>query len=196
MPDVTYSTKEFSPEPKSPEGVLVYMRTAEGNDALAWINTAGESVTQSQLAILKAAECEPNTPALPRNERHHLLVAKGVEHLIKEEKSVGGQLGRPSGARFKTYERLKRYLANNKGNLFSTAEIERAFEDIYRYPLRQTATDTLNRVMKSGVDDEALVDLVVNLWKDGKLCQVQEEAEKQEPRLICSMGVFRKGASN
>lgn len=34
MPNVTYSTKAHKPKPKSPEGVLVYMRTAEGNDAL------------------------------------------------------------------------------------------------------------------------------------------------------------------
>ncbi len=193
MPNVTFSTKEYQPALRFPEGVLVYMRTAEGSDALAWMNTAGKSVTQSQLAILKATECVPHTPALPRDDRHHALVANGVEHLIGEEKSIGGQLGRPSGARFKTYERLKRYAINNKNTLFDSVELNKAMDDIYRYPLRQTATDTLNRVIKSGLDDDALVDLVTNLWKDNRLCMVQEEAELQEPRLICSMGLFSKG---
>ena len=46
--------------------MLVYVRTAEGNDALAWVDRDGQSVTESQFAILKAAECTPDTPALPR----------------------------------------------------------------------------------------------------------------------------------
>lgn len=190
MPNVTYSTKDHKTTSKSPDGVLVYMRTAEGNDALAWMNTGGQSVTQSQLAVLRAAECQPHTPALPRNERHHELVKAGVEHLVIEEKSVGGQLGRPSGARFRTYERLKRHTAEIKGTVFENPELTRGVDDIYKFPLRQTATDTLNRIIKSGVDDETLADVVLNLRAEDKLCMVQEEAERHEPRLICSMGLF------
>jgi hypothetical protein len=37
------------------------MRTSEGNDALAWVNRKGENVTQSQLAILRAAACSSET---------------------------------------------------------------------------------------------------------------------------------------
>jgi len=192
MPNVTYSTKAHKATNTSPNGVLVYMRTAEGNDALAWMDTQGKSVTQSQLAILKAAECEPDTPALPRNERHHELVKAGVEHLVKEEKSIGGQLGRPSGARFKTYERLKRYAAEVKGTVFDTPELTKAIDDIYKFPLRQTATDTLNRILKSGSDDEMLANVVMNLRAEDKLCLEQEEAERHEPRLICSMGLFQQ----
>ena len=40
--------------------------------------------------------------------------------IVAEEKTVGGQLGRPSGARFRTYERLKRYSEAIKGTLFDT----------------------------------------------------------------------------
>jgi hypothetical protein len=92
---VVYSTKSHKATPEQPDGVLVYMRTADGNDSLAWTNGDGNSVTQSQLAILKAGECLPDTPALPRQERHHELVEAGVKHMVKEEKSIGGQLGRP-----------------------------------------------------------------------------------------------------
>lgn len=102
--------KKFEASEKKPEGVLVYMRTPEDNDALAWINQSGESVTESQLVVLKMAECSANTEAAQRLDRHHEFVEKAIRIIAEEEKSTGGQLGRPSGARFRTYERLKRYV--------------------------------------------------------------------------------------
>ena len=86
------------------------------------------------------------------------MVAKGVEHIAAEEKQVGGQLGRPSGARFRTYERLKRHADKVKGELFDLPDLGKAIEEIYRFPLRQSATDTLNRQMKAGINDEKLVE--------------------------------------
>ena len=133
---VVFSTRAHTPTDKAPDGVLVYMKTAEDNDALAWVDKDGNSVTESQLAILEAAACKPDTPALPRQEKHHELVRKGVELIIEEEKTVGGQLGRPSGARFRTYERLKRYADEIKGTLFDSQELHKAIDEIYRYPLR------------------------------------------------------------
>lgn len=189
LPSVVYSTKAHQPTDKEPEGVLLYLRTAEGNDALAWIDNNGKSVTESQFAILKAAECLPGTPALPRLENHHELVRKGVELIIEEEKTVGGQLGRPSGARFRTYERLKRYAEELKGTLFESQELLKAIDDIYRYPLRQSAIDTLNRQLRSGISDEVLAELVVAMRDEGRLCLIHEEEQVQEPRIICSMGL-------
>ena len=92
-------TESYTPQDGRANGALVYLRTAQGNDALAWVDKDGKSVTQSQFEILKVAACEPNTPVVPRQEEHHAMVAKGVEHIAAEEKQVGGQLGRPSGAR-------------------------------------------------------------------------------------------------
>src|SRR5205085_2204778 len=93
-----------------PEGVLVYMRTGEGNDALVWVNRKGESVTQSQLAILRAAACSIDTKAIAHPEDQHELVKCGVEHILEEEThGSGGQLGRPRGARIKSYTLLKQY---------------------------------------------------------------------------------------
>ena len=189
MPPVVFATKSHQPTDKEPSGVLVYLRTAEGNDALAWINHAGESVTESQFAILKAAECTPDTPALPRQENHHALVRKGVELIVTEEKTVGGQLGRPSGARFRTYERLKRYAEQVKGTLFESQELLRAIDDIYRYPLRPTAVDTLNRQLRSGIADDDLAQLVIALRAEDRLCLIHEEEQTQEPRIICSLGL-------
>ena len=114
LPPVVYSTKKFEASEKKPEGVLVYMRTPEDNDALAWINQSGESVTESQLVVLKMAECSANTEAVQRLDRHHELVEKAIRIIAEEEKSTGGQLGRPSGARFRTYERLKRYVETDE----------------------------------------------------------------------------------
>ena len=125
LPNVVYSTRPHVATEKSPEGVLVYVRTGQGNDALAWTDTQGRNVTESQFAILKIAECGPDTPALPRLENHHDLVAQGVQLIATEEKSVGGQLGRPSGARFRTYERLKYFAEETKGTMLVSADLRR-----------------------------------------------------------------------
>lgn len=192
MPPVVYSSRKHSPRENKPEGVLVYMRTGEENDALAWIDQGGKSVTESQFEILRAAECKPDTVPQPRQENHHELVQKGVELIIEEERSVGGQLGRPSGARFRTYERLKDYAQKVEGTLFESKELIRAIEEIYRYPLRQSAIDTLNRQLRSGISDETLAQLVIALRDEDRLCRVHDEdGEIREPKIICSMGLAK-----
>ncbi len=191
LPSVVFSTKAYTPQEGRPAGALVYLRTGQGNDALAWVDRDGTNVTQSQFEILKIAACEPNTPALPRQDEHHAMVAKGVEHIAFEERQVGGQLGRPSGARFRTYERLKRHADKVKGTLFDLPEIGKAIEEIYRFPLRQSATDTLNRQMKTGISDNKLAELVLALREEDRLCLVQDEEHSGEPQIICSLGLAR-----
>lgn len=195
MPSVVYSSKPYSPKPDRPDGALVYMRTTQGHDALAWVSREGESVTESQFDILRAAHCTPDTPAVARHGTHHDLVRKGAEHIAREEKQVGGQLGRPSGARFRTYERLNRHAEEVKDTLFDTEPLRRAINDIYRYPLRQTAVDTLNRQLRSGISDEALTELVIALRDEDRLCVIHEDDEIQEPRIICSMGLVEQGGN-
>ena len=114
---------------------------------------------------------------------------QGVRYMVKEEKSAGGQLGRPSGARFKVYERLKTYLTHVKGMLFATQDLTKAIDQIYRSPLQQTAADALNRQMRLGASDQQLADFVVSLWQQDRLCRVEEEIETQEPEIICSLGL-------
>jgi superfamily II DNA or RNA helicase len=191
MPGVVYSSKGVDSQDQrtSGGGVLVYMRTAQGHDALAWMDPNGNSVTESQFDILRIAECKPETPALPRLADHHELVGKAAEHIAREEKQVGGQLGRPSGARFKTYERLKRYADDVRGSLFDSDPLRRAIDDIYRYPLRQAAVDILNRQLRSGVSDQNLAELVVALREENRLSVIHEEDEQQDPCIICSMGL-------
>lgn len=188
---VVYSSKARRPEEGEPAGVLVYLNTAEGNSALAWLNQAGQSVTESQFAILKAAACAADTPALERQAQHHELVEQAVQYIMTEQKAVGGQLGRPSGARFKTYERLKRYTERLQKGLFAfeAEPVLKALDQIYRFPLRETAKDSLNRQLRSGVSDDNLAQLVVNLYENESLCLVEAEKELEEPQIICSLGL-------
>lgn len=190
MPPVVFSSKAQLCDPQRPDGVLVYMRTTQGLDSLAWMNRSGESVTESQFEILRVAQCTPSTPPLRRHESHHDLVGKAIQHIVRIESMVGGQLGRPSGARFRTYERLKRYLETVKDTLFDTLHLRRAIDDIYRYPLCQTAVDTLNRQLRSGISDETLAELVVALRDETRLCVIAESTEHNEPQIICSLGLM------
>ncbi|MFM8333292.1 MAG: hypothetical protein ACKN9T_16565, partial [Candidatus Methylumidiphilus sp.] len=195
LPDVVYATKAHTPSVAQPDGALVYLRTGQGNDALAWIDAEGRSVTQSQLTILKAAACSAATEALPRADNHHDLTAHGMRHILAEEQTSGGALGRPAGARFKAYERMKRHRGKlgEQRDLFTTdahiREIEKAMEDIYRYPLFQATADTLNRQLKAGIDDHRLVDLILALRTEGRLCVIESGDSQREPKLICSMGL-------
>lgn len=109
--------------------------------------------------------------------------------MVEEESRIGGQLGKPSGARFRAYERLKSHAEHIQGTLFASEELLRTIEDIYRYPLRQSATDTLNRQLKAGVTDEALSELCIALRSEDRLCLIAEEHEQREPRIICSLGL-------
>ncbi|NLE37806.1 MAG: SWF/SNF helicase family protein, partial [Pirellulaceae bacterium] len=195
LPPVVYSTKPHQPADDSPEGVLAYVRTAAGNDALAWIDEQGKSVTESQYAILRAAACEADVAPLARHEKHHDLVRKAVEFIATEERSAGGQLGRPSGARFRVYERLKRFIdeIGERMPLFDSAMLRRAVDQIYRYPLRQSATDTLNRQLRAGASDEELATIVLTLYEADRLCVVQKEEQTHEPQIICSLGLRAEG---
>lgn len=193
LPPVVYSTKArpVSEGIPAPGGVLIYLTTPEGNSALAWLDTDGNSVTESQFAILRAAECSLDTPALPRQEEHHRLVERGIAYIMTEQHSVGGQLGRPSGARFKTYERLKQYAERLQNSLFAyeAQPLLKALDELYRYPLRETAKNSLNRQLRSGISDDELARLVVNLHENESLCLVQEEKALGEPQIICSLGL-------
>ncbi len=192
LPSVVFATKGHQPTETRPDGVLIYARTTERTNALAWINQNGESVSESQYAILKAAACEPDTPALSRQDQHHELVRKGIEVIATEEKQSGGQLGRPSGARFRIYERMKRFVDDVKVNepLFDVKELERAIGDIYGHPLRPLAVDILNRLLKTGITDADLAQRMMELRAEGRLCIITgDDNEHRDTQIICSMGL-------
>ncbi len=168
---------------------MVYVRTADGNHALAWVDEQGRTVTESQHEILRAAASEPATPALPRLGTHHALVQQAVTGIQKEHATTGGQLGKPASARRRVYQRLKDYAAQVKDSLFDIKPLHQAIDSIYETPLTEAASDLLNREMKSGIDSEKLVELVLSLHEEDRLCKPQDAPEAREPRIICLLGI-------
>jgi hypothetical protein len=196
LPPVVYSARGHAGTPNAPDGVLMYMRTTDGTDALAWVDREGRAVSQSQWAILQAAACDPDTPAVPRHPAHHDLVRAGVEHIAAENVGASGQLGGSTGARFRTYERLKRHALAVQGTLLDQPDLAKAIDEIYHYPLHEGAKATLNRQLRSGIDDQRLADLVLALRDDDRLCIVHDEDEHHEPQIICSLGLVSPGERN
>ena len=194
LPDVVYATKGILPGVDEPEGVLVYLETSTGDDALARVDRSGKIVSESQYDILKAAECTPQTPSLPRTEDHHELVQVVATTLVRESPVVGGQLGNPRGARFKVYERMKTYLESSM--LVSDSDLlKRALAEVYSYPLRPSAVDTLNRQMNSGASDVDLAQVVIELYQSDSLAIVEphQDATHSQPQIICSLGLVDAG---
>ena len=189
LPSVVYSTQPHVPTDTQPEGALVYIRTGQENDALAWIDENGQSVTESQFAILQAAACKPETEAQPPLEDHHSLVQEAVRLIVSEEFSITRPMGSSRGVRSRTYERLNAYAKGLEGTLFNTLSLKRAIESILRFPLLRSATETLTRQLRSGISNEALAALVIDMWERDRLCLVEEEQHTREPQVICSLGL-------
>ena len=199
LPPVVYSARAFElDEARFPllgedavqGGALVYVKSPEGNDHLAWVGSRGQIVTESQFTILRAAECEAGTPPVARAEHHHDLVARGLQLAVVQDKSVGGGLGRPSSPRRRAYERLKRYSMEQTNTLFRDEDLERALDDIYQRPLLETSSELLNRLMRGGVNDEELGAAVKSLREEGRLTYAEDDAALREPRVVCSMGLI------
>lgn len=187
LPPVIYATQPNATG--GPPGVLVYLRTAQGYDALTWVNKRGQRHTESQFEILRAAKCTPDTPALPRMDRHHDLVKQGVKGLIHEGGKPGGQLGRPSSVRARTYHKLKEYAREVSGMLFQTTDLDKAIEEIYAAPLTDNAEATLGRHLRNGLDGRALAGTVSELRAAGDLVRHLNPNELGAAQIICSLGL-------
>ena len=197
LPDVVYSTREHESTVSDPEGVLLYLRTDSGTDALAWVDKDGNSVTQSQMRILRMARCSIDTPTLPRHPQHHELVTRGAELIAEQTKTVAGTLGNKRSAAARTYDRLMVYTQRIRETtplLAMGTEWEnrsRAIEEINQHPLKQNAIARLNRELKAGISDEQLAKLVTFLREHDALCVINPEERQDGARIICSMGLFR-----
>ena len=205
LPPVVYSAKAFALDDArfpmlgaeaTKGGALVYVKSPEGNDHLAWVGTNGKTVTESQFTVLRAAECAPGTPAVPRLDKHHDLVAHGLQLAVSQDKAVGGGLGRPSSPRRRAYERLKPYATEQMKTLFRDEELERALDDMYQRPLLETSADLLNRLMRSGVNEEELAGAVKSLREEGRLTYAEDDATLREPRVVCSLGLVAESAAS
>jgi superfamily II DNA or RNA helicase len=197
LPDVVYSTREHEPTETDPEGVLLYLRTDSGTDALAWVDKDGNSVTQSQMRILRMARCSIDTPPLPRHPQHHELVTRGAELIAEQTKTVAGTLGNKRSAAARTYDRLMAYTQHIRETTPLLARgtewenLERAIEEINQHPLKQSAIAHLNREFKAGISDKQLAKLVTFLWEHDALCVINPEERRDGAQIICSMGLFK-----
>jgi superfamily II DNA or RNA helicase len=199
LPPVSHATRPHSASPTDPEGAMIFLRTSDETDALAWLDREEKVVTQSPLRILHAARCEPDTPALPHHATHHQLVEAGAKYLLAEAVSPTGGLGRKSGARYRVYTRLKAYAeafeGSRQGSLFATPALAKAVDEILRFPLRQSATDIINRVLRSGASDSDLAELVIDLRERGELSVVEDGDPRREARILCSLGLSDESGS-
>jgi hypothetical protein len=67
-----------------------------------------------------------------------------------------------------------------------------ATDDIYDAPLTEVARDLLNRELRTGIMDEKLIELVLSLHDEDRLCVPKEDTRPAEPQIICSLGIARE----
>ena len=197
MPNNIYSTKQRIPTEHDKEGVLVYVKTDNGSDALAFLDKEGNSITESQFEILSLARCSINEKLLPKEDIHHELVETALKQVHgKIRNTVSG--GQMSKLTTRVYNRLNAELTRREKTplLFPQNEIsdlKKAINDLYNGGiLMQEANDILHRQLKMEVSDKDLVNLVIALYSENKLTLKHKTNEENEARIICSMGIFDK----
>jgi superfamily II DNA or RNA helicase len=201
MPNVLHASKENQAEP-SRSGVIVYTRITDEDDMMAWVNHKGQIVSQSQYTILKAVECQPQTPALPRAEEHYELVEKGVQHIYAEIKNTEDSIrqspmGKRTSVKHRLYARLDNYIQKHQQSLFDNRipdnrmpDIKLAANDVYKCQLRESTREILARQFKLGISDSQLIDLVLSLRDSDKLVIQRDILDDKKPQIICSMGLI------
>lgn len=192
LPDVIYSARPWQVQDNLPEGVVVFMKTAQDNSALAWMDKNGNSVTESQYRIMKAAKCEPDTPTVEKASDHHELTAKGVSLIIKENRNIHGTpgtLGSRHGIRFRVYELIKNHLDHIQGELFDTVGVRKAIQEIYENPLTEKAKAVLGQHLKLRSPAQSVAEALQVLYEDDELVLGKHNAGNGEPKLICSLGL-------
>ena len=72
--------------------------------------------------------------------------------------------------------------------------LKKAFDDIYRYPLRDYAKEAIGRQLRTGIDDFELIELVESLRENHALSLINEDYANRttEPKILCTMGI-KKG---
>jgi superfamily II DNA or RNA helicase len=192
MPNVVYATKA-NPSAAEREGVIVYSRTPDDNDMLSWIDKQGKIITNSQLNILRALECDENAAAFPKLENHHELVAAAVEHINELDKNISGVLGRKNSVKYKIYTMMDAYIRANENTLFVNEPLKKALDDIYRFPLKEFAKDSLGRLLRIGATQEQFAELIVSLYDENKLSIISEDdTQPKLAQIICSMGLVNQ----
>lgn len=193
LPDVAYSAKVATGDP----GALVFVRTADGSSALSRWNATGTVLTESPLAILKAAESTPAEPPQPRAANHYDLVRLAVE-AAEHDAITGGRLGGPRSIARRSYERLRRHLdalRTQPDDLLAPSEgeiqaVQATMNDLFARTLRAAARSELGVALRERSDPEFAA-LAVALRDEGRLCLDEDEAETGAigPVILCSLSL-------
>lgn len=190
LSNVIYATK--STDDLAQNGVITYAKTHNDFDVLTWLDADGNIISQSQKRILKAMDCEADTPNIEPLDNHHELVADAIESINNETTSIGGILGNRFSTRYRISSLLENYYQNPPTLFFSQENkdmLKLAIDDIYNYPLLESAKFTLGRMLRNSNSDE-IVECVLEMRKNFSLCRIDEDKSKhKEPSIICSMGL-------
>lgn len=188
LPDVTYATT--TPRDGTRGGVLVYTLSAFGVDRIGFTPLDGRpSWRLSPYEALQITACPPDTPPLPRLEKHHELVQAALDGpLTADDHNPEGML---SGVRKRVYERVRNFVTDTTGQLFTLdADVDEAVDALYRSPLTEQAKQALSRALRDRQPSDLLA-LVVQLHVEGRL-SIDTTAEPDDIRIVCSMG-FKEG---
>jgi hypothetical protein len=182
--------------PTLPPGVVSYLRFPDSTDAMVRVDSQGQIVSQSIAATFRAVACGPDTPALPKADTHHELVAAGLQAVLQEQSTFAGQLGSLRSTRRQVYEALKRCLEahQRRPTLFSQpylAELPAVLEALLRFPLRESARTVVRQQLRLGASDDDLAENVRRMHQDAQLVVITdtEDPVVPEPQIVCSLGL-------
>jgi len=170
---------------KTEVGALVYTLSTFGVDRIGFTPIAGTPRRLSPFEALELSACAYNTPGEAQMAEHHALVRRAVEGPLSPEEF--GTEGTLTGIRRRVYERVRNYLSDTSGQLFSPdQEIEEAVDALHRAPLTEQAKQTLARAMRERTTEDLLA-LIVSLHDEGRLT-VDTSGEPDDVHIVCSMG--------
>ena len=193
LSNMIYSTRQIGDSTGS--GVITYARTSNGFDMLTWLDEHGNVVSQSQRRIMQAMACSIDEPAVAPLERHHELVSSAIDIAQQESatNAIGGMLGNRFSTRHRIIDLLDAYYERQTDLFFNEDqknELKLVIDDLYNYPLLETAKLVLGQMLRRGQSEEDIVEYVIELRKDGNLCKrPAEDNDYREPTIICSMGL-------
>jgi len=193
LQNMVYSTKAVSSVGEA--GVITYARTFNDFDVLTWLAPDGSVISNSQKRILQAMSCGLETPAVEPLANHHELVCQAVEQVEREtaDPSTAGILGNRFSTRYRLVELLDHYYKKDTTLFFSDEDkedLKLAINDIYNYPLLDSAKLTIGQMLRRNQDNDEIVQYVIELRKNNALCRLPvEENTHRDPQIVCSLGM-------
>lgn len=193
LQNMVYSTKTV--EDVGSAGVITYARTYNDFDVLTWLAPDGSVVSRSQKKILQAMQCSLADPSVEPLANHHELVCQAVEQVEQEtaDPTTAGILGNRFSTRYRLVDLLDHYYKQDM-NIFYTAEdkedLKLAIDDIYNYPLLDSAKLTIGQMLRRNQNNDEIVQYVLDLRKNGALCRLPvEDNAHRDPVIVCSLGM-------